>query len=125
MQPTRMFLIEFNELCPSLLGDFMDRGLPVFDLAGAPVGVVIDQPAASGIESEGEDVEVFILPIDVVAKSLDLARKRIPEAVAKAKKEAESPKEGESAMGETPPAPPKPPESPDAPDAPKPPETPK
>jgi hypothetical protein len=31
MSPTRLFLIEFNELCPSLLRDFMDRGaLPNF-----------------------------------------------------------------------------------------------
>src|SRR6516225_9053533 len=31
MNPSRLFLIEFNELCPSLLRDFMDRGaLPNF-----------------------------------------------------------------------------------------------
>jgi hypothetical protein len=101
-------------------GQFMDRGLPVFDLAGAPVGVIVDQPAPSGIGTEGEDVEVFIVPVDAVARSLEQARKRVAEAVAKAK---ETPPEKPSGDAEKPPEAPKAPETP--PGAPKPPETPK
>jgi hypothetical protein len=109
-------------------GDFMERGLPVFDASGATVGVIVDQRSASGVGSEGGDSEIFILPAEAAAKVLELVRERIPEAVEKAKKaaeegeggeEEEKEKEGEGG-GETPEKPdePKPPETP-SPDEPK------
>jgi hypothetical protein len=110
-------------------GDFLEVGLPVFDMAGMPVGVIVDQASASGVGSEGQETEFFILPVEAVAKSLDQARKRIPEAVEKARKaskddegkekgEEKGKEDGESGegtppgMGEAPPEEPKPPESP-------------
>jgi hypothetical protein len=82
-------------------GDFFELGLPVFDLAsGAPVGVIVDQTAPSGVDSGGEESEIFVLPLDAVARSAAAAKERVPEAVERAKKEpeepAEAPKEGAS-----------------------------
>jgi S1-C subfamily serine protease len=81
-------------------GDFFETGLPVFDLSGAPVGVLVDQAAPSGVDSEGEESEIFILPVDAVARSLDAARKRVPDAVARAKKEPEAKPAADAPGGE-------------------------
>src|SRR5204862_489243 len=90
-------------------GDFVEAGLPAYDLLGSPVGVLSNQTSAEGAE-EGESTVVVLLPLDAVAKSLAQAKKRVPDAVAKAKeaKETKEPKEPamdgatEPAMGETP-----------------------
>ena len=109
-------------------GEFGEAGLPVFDLAGNAVGVLSDQGGSDAVsEEEPSASKTCLLPLDVVAKSLALAKKRVPEAVAKAKeaKEAKEPAGmDEGAMdGAKPPE--KPPPSPDAPKPPQPPDQPK
>jgi len=72
----------------SLSGDSPSLGLAVFDLAGRPMGVMVRQSGSDGDESSG--VGAFLLPLSEVRKSLEAAKKRVPEALAKA---AEKPKE--------------------------------
>jgi hypothetical protein len=74
-------------------------GLPVFDEAGSAAGVVvarmsddtttIDMTGGSGIPNIGA---LFVLPLADVRKSLDAAKKRVPDALARAKAEKEAPK---------------------------------
>lgn len=108
-------------------GDFGEAGLPVFDLAGRPVALLAEQASAEGADEDGgQSSETFALPLDVVSKSLEMARKRVPDALKKAAASAAdggkdaapppakdapppSPREGSPA------APTPPPQAPDAP----------
>jgi hypothetical protein len=104
-------------------GDSSGTGLPVFDMTGKPVGVLAFQEGAEGsdLDGHGPDGGTFLLPLATVAKSVEAAKKRVPDALAKAKAAKEAPKEpeappapamdGEPAMGE-PPAPPSDPDKP-------------
>ena len=110
--------VEKPRLMWGVSGDFATAGLPVFDMAGRAVGLLADQDSSEGAAQEGESTTTgtFLLPLADVTRSLAAAKKRVPEAVAKA----------EAAKKEPPPeAAPKAPEAPKAPDAPKAPETPK
>ena len=69
-------------------GDFRERGLPVYDLQGRPVGVVSEQ-AAAGTDDE---TEIFVWPVKDVVRSLEQAKKRAPDALAKAKAKKDEPK---------------------------------
>ena len=61
-------------------------GAPVLDAAGRPVGVSATQSGSlADDDEEGGGEGTFLLPLDVVRKSLAEARKRVPEAVEKAK----------------------------------------
>jgi hypothetical protein len=92
----------------ALAGSFTSVGLPVFDLSGAVAGVL----ARQGVEDDEEmgsgecscdgsadraactdDHGTFILTLEDVRRSLEQAKKRVPEAIAKAKqaKDAEKP----------------------------------
>jgi len=132
-----------------LSGDFGSAGLPVYDAAGRPAGLLADQESSEGAAEEGQGTmsATFLLTLADVNKSLAAAKKRVPEAVAKAeaaKKEAPEPAvtptpgTGGAGMGEAPPSPsnpappapetpapkaptptPKPPEAPKAPETPK------
>ena len=103
--------IESPRLVWDFDGEFKESGLPVFDATGAPVAVIASQTSAEGSDDDGgSHDEVFLLPLSAVSKSLVAAKKRIPDALAKAKEAAkDAPKDAA-------------PESPKAPDAPKPPE---
>jgi hypothetical protein len=100
----------------ALGGDFTTDGLPAFDLQGNVAGVVSTQGVAD--EDDASSHMTCLLPMDTVAKSVAAAKKRVPDALAKAKEAAskEEPAAGMAgeppAMGETPPEPPKPPEQP-------------
>ncbi|HVG94596.1 MAG TPA: hypothetical protein VND21_09120 [Planctomycetota bacterium] len=76
-------------------GDFGEVGLPVFDLKGRPVALLAEQASAEGAgEDGGTSSEAFALPLDAVLKSLEQARKRVPEALKKAEGPAkDAPKE--------------------------------
>ena len=127
----------------SVSGEFGGMGLPVYDAAGKTVGVLSRVEASEGVESHGgrgglgmlsalgaAAEGTCVLPLSAVGKALEQARKRVPEAVAKAK-EAAAPKDGETPKApdapKAPDVPPAPdaPKAPDAPDAPKAPEQPK
>jgi S1-C subfamily serine protease len=86
-----------------IAGDFSSVGLPVFDLAGALVGVLSTQGSEDD-EEMGSGTKTCILPVDVVAKSLAQAKKRVPDAVAKAKAAKEE-APAEPAMGDAKPPP--------------------
>jgi hypothetical protein len=119
----------------SVAGTFAGTGLPVFDAEGRPVGVYSHQKGSEGVDDDasgggllaalsgGAGEGSALLPLDAVLKSLEAARKRIPEAVAKAKaaaaKDKDAPKDGAT------PDAPKGPDAPTAPDAPKGPDVPK
>ena len=113
-------------------------GLPAFDAQGNAVGILTTQQGASGVEEDdpfagGGGSEVFVLPLDAVRRSLEQAKKRVPEAVAKAKeanKESKEPAPApvmdepamDAGMGEpgmAPPSPDTPKSPPDSPSAPK------
>jgi len=121
-------------------GDFGAAGLPAFDGAGRPVGVLADQESSEGAAEEGEGTtsRTFLIPLADLNRSLAAAKKRVPDAVAKAEAakkagadEGAQPAPGAkidgaamdgagmdgAAMGEPAPTP--------APDAPKAPESPK
>src|SRR4029453_16552388 len=68
----------------AIAGDFSSVGLPVFDHTGAVAGVLSSQGAEDD-EEMGSGERTCILPVDLVAKSLAQAKKRVPDAVAKAK----------------------------------------
>jgi hypothetical protein len=58
-------------------------GMPVYDATGAAVGVVVPQ---QGVEEDGAgSPETFVLPLEPARKSLEAAKRRAPEALAKAK----------------------------------------
>jgi hypothetical protein len=71
-------------------GDFGTEGLPVFDLEGRPVGVIARQNGSEGADDHGSDT--FVLPLKDVRRSLEQAKKRVAEAVAKAKQAKDSEK---------------------------------
>jgi hypothetical protein len=114
----------------SVAGTFAQAGLPVYDAQGQAAGVLAMQEAAEGSSGGGSSLMsmltseggTFLLPLDAVGRALDAARKRAPEALAKAReaaKPAEEPSPGTPPAGSLPegPKPPeeKPPESPPAP----------
>ena len=115
-----------------IAGEFGEAGLPVFDLAGTPVGVLSDQGGSDAVAEDGgmSTSRTCLLPLDAVARSMALAKKRVPDAVAKAKETKET-KEPAPAMdepsmdGAKPDKPVEPVKPPAPPDAPKPPEGPK
>ena len=74
--------IEVPRLLYDFDGSFFSKGLPVFDLAGKPVGVIGDQAPAAG---SGDASETFIWPLKDVVRSMEQAKKRVPDALAKAK----------------------------------------
>ena len=110
-------------------------GLPAFDAQGNAVGILTTQQGTTGVEEDdpfsmGGGSEVFVLPLDAVRRSLEQAKKRVPEAVAKAKEANKETKEPapamdepamDAGMGEPGMAPPSPdsPKPPDVPPAPK------
>jgi hypothetical protein len=78
-----------------IAGDFGGSGLPAFDATGAPVGILITQ---SGAVAEGGssgrallDMGAFLLPLAPVHRLLEQVKKRVPEALEKAKKAAAEP----------------------------------
>jgi hypothetical protein len=103
-------------------------GMPAYDAQGRVAGVLAFQSGSAGVDEGGMFGEqgVFLLSLESAQRVLEQARKRVPEAVAKAKEAA---KEAEAAMGEAgmgdAPAAPETPETPKAPEAPKAPESPK
>ena len=107
--------IESPRLVWDFDGEFRESGLPVFDAAGTPVAVIVAQHSAEGADEDGgSHDEVFLLPLSVASKSLAAAKRRVPDALAKAREAAkeapkETPKDGE-------------PKAPAMDDAPKPPE---
>ena len=76
----------------SIAGDFSESGLPVYDSSGKPVGVLSDQQGSEGAAEEGEGAEsaTCLLPLDTVLKSIEAAKKRVPEAVEKASETKEA-----------------------------------
>jgi S1-C subfamily serine protease len=69
-----------------LAGDARFPGLPLYDATGAVLGIVTRQWGAEGGEEGGGRASgTFLLPLDAVGKALAEARKRVPEAVEKAK----------------------------------------
>jgi hypothetical protein len=104
-------------------GDFTVDGLPVFDLEGRPAGVIAHQSGSEGADEHGSDT--FVLPLKDVRKSIAQAKKRVPEALAKAKeakeaaKDEASPSPAPAKDGAKPPEPsPAPAPAPKGPDAP-------
>jgi hypothetical protein len=93
LQPRRMW---------GLRGDFQEHGLPAFDLAGRPVGLVTVQFGSEGIDmgaammGGGIAARPCLLPLDVVRPLVEQAKKRVPEALEKARaaKEPAAPAEG-------------------------------
>jgi hypothetical protein len=94
-QPRRMWGIR---------GDFQEHGLPAFDRSGAPVGLVTIQFGSEGIDvgsamtGGGIAARLCLLPLDVVGALVDQARKRVPEAVAKARGDKDAASPGGAAM---------------------------
>jgi len=76
-------------------GDFAEHGLPVFDRAGAPVGLATFQFGSEGIDMQAvmqgaTPGRLCILPLDVIQRLIEQARKRVPEAIAKARSAKET-----------------------------------
>lgn len=67
----------------TLGGDGVSVGMPLFDAAGRPVGVSASQGGSEGTEDDGGRRTV-LLPLADAMKSLDAAKKKVPDAVAKA-----------------------------------------
>jgi hypothetical protein len=66
-------------------GDYAEAGLPVYDLDGNAVAVLTNQQSAEGAdEGGGSHHDVFALPLAPVLKSLEAAKRRVPEALKKA-----------------------------------------
>lgn len=126
----------------SVSGAFGGKGLPLFDADGKPLGVYSHQKGSEGVDEDGAggaggllaalggaSEGSCLLPLDAVLKSYEQAKKRIPEAVAKAK-DAAAKDAAEKAAAPKDPAPKDPamdapaPESPKAPAAPETPKTP-
>jgi hypothetical protein len=68
-------------------GDFDVAGLPVFTLDGKACGILSEQSAVEGAGDEDEAARTVILPLETVLKSLDAARKKVPEVVARVEAE--------------------------------------
>ncbi|MFO0932750.1 MAG: hypothetical protein U1E39_08565 [Planctomycetota bacterium] len=77
-QPRRMGILR---------GDFNEHGMPVFRADGTPAGVyALQMGAVDAMEHGGRpDMLGGLLPLDVVRASLAQAKKRVPDALAKAK----------------------------------------
>ncbi|HVG94597.1 MAG TPA: hypothetical protein VND21_09125, partial [Planctomycetota bacterium] len=86
--------VEKPRLLWALSGDGIDQGMPLFDASGRPVGVAAEQESSSGAEEEDAEARTFALPLADVVKSLEQAKKRVPEAVAKAKEAGQEPEAG-------------------------------
>jgi S1-C subfamily serine protease len=71
----------------AVASNFNGLGLPVFDIAGAVVGVLASQEGSEGVEGGGDGV--FLLPLASVKGSIDQAKKLAPEKVKKALAEKE------------------------------------
>ena len=71
--------------------DSEDVGLLYFAPAGAPVALLALLPSAEGVTDESPQLR--LLPLDVVRKSLEGARKRVPEVLEKAKEPKKEPEE--------------------------------
>ena len=115
-------------------GQFNALGLPVFALDGKPAGVLSQLSSVEGAaDPEEATTRTVILPLESVTKSLEAARKKLPEVLARveaekkaaaaAAKEPEPPKKEEKKDEETPKEPAAP--APAAPEPSKPPEQPK
>lgn len=89
--------VEKPRLLWALAGDAIDAGMPLFDAEGRPVGLASQQESSAGTEEEDAESRVFALPLADVLRSLEQAKKRVPEAVAKAK---EAGKDAEAGMAE-------------------------
>jgi len=120
----------------SVSGAFKGAGIPVFDADGRAVGVYSNQKGSEGVDDDGAggagallaalggaSEGSCLLPLEAVMKSVEAARKRIPDAVARAKdaaaKEAAAKEAAAKEKDGAPPEAPKAPETPKAPDAPK------
>jgi hypothetical protein len=90
--------IEKPRVMWAIAGDFAGIGLPVFDLSGKAVGVTLSQETSEE-SAEDSEQETFLLPLESVRKSLDAARKRMPEVLAK-----ESAREAAASKAESVPA---------------------
>jgi hypothetical protein len=90
----------------AVASNFDGLGLPVFDAAGAPVGVLASQEASEGVEEEGfgggAGEGVFLLPLPAIQGSIDQARKLAPEKAKKALSEKEEAPEAPPEGGEKP-----------------------
>lgn len=64
-------------------GDGVSVGMPLFDTAGKPVGISAYQAGSEGSDDDNGNRTV-LLPLADAIKSLDAAKKRVPDAVAKA-----------------------------------------
>lgn len=91
----------------AVASNFDGLGLPVFDAAGAPVGVLASQEASEGVEEEGfagggAGEGVFLLPLSAIQGSIDQAKKLAPEKAKKALSEKEEAPEPPTEGGEKP-----------------------
>ena len=68
-------------------GDNLMAGLPAFDEAGRLVGVVIREGAPESTVETGTGLRPFLLPVADVARSLAAARKRVPDVLARARRD--------------------------------------
>ena len=73
-------------------GQLPALGLPVFNHDGLPVAIVSMQKASSGVEAQGARPQPFLLPLEDVLKSFEMAALRAAEAV----EEASDPEDDES-----------------------------
>lgn len=80
--------VEKPRLMWAASGDDPPLGVPVFDGAGAVAGVTASQAASEGDEDD-EGSAAFVLPVAEARRSLEAARKRVAEAVEKAKSSKE------------------------------------
>lgn len=117
--------LEKPRLVWSVSGDFDEMGLPVFDREGRPVGVLGFQQSSEAValDDVASSFLPVALPLEPVRRALEQAKKRVPEAIAKAKASLEAGKDGEEAPMA--PGAPKIPATPEAPEGPKPPDVPK
>ena len=111
--------VEKPRVMYAVSGQSASAALPAYDLSGSLVGVLSTQSGSEGVD--GGSSETFILPLDVLQRVLEQAKKRVPEVLEKARaakeaakdeKEPEKPPEKkeepkEPGMGDAPPAGPK------------------
>jgi S1-C subfamily serine protease len=88
--------VEKPRLLWALAGDSIDAGMPLFDAEGRPVGIASQQESSAGTGEEDAETRVFALPLADVLRSLEQAKKRVPDAVAKA---GDAGKDAEAGMG--------------------------
>lgn len=89
-----------------LTGEFNEVGMPIFDSSGTPVGVLVAQGGADDGEEDGGfsmgSLGAFLLPLDAVVRSLEAAKKRVPEAIQKATEKPEGAAMDDAAMDDAP-----------------------